>query len=152
MAFDPLRVGGVVMVADLQQHRRSLGTAHLAQGGGGSGGHLVGQGIDLPQSRRKQLRRPPAVCAAGIIKGDDPPVLSLAARAGGVGVKREVKVIVPRIALPDSVGGGALGVVAAVLDAVGQQQRLHGIRQEIHEVFLAARAGDILVIFLCGGA
>ncbi|MFR6393743.1 MAG: hypothetical protein ACLUNQ_00250 [Oscillospiraceae bacterium] len=40
------------------------------------------------------------------------------------------------------------GIIADELNAVGQQQRLHSIGQQVHEVFLAARPGDIGVIFL----
>ena len=126
----------------------SLGAFHLCKSGCGAGGHLIWQGIDLSQGRRKQLRRPLAVCAAGIVKGDNAPAPALAARAGGVGVEGQMKIVAAGVALPDGIGHGAPGIVAGKLDAVGKQQRLHGVRQQVHEVFLTAGAGDILVIFL----
>ena len=63
-----------------------------------------------------------------------------------------MKIVAAGVALPDGIGHGALGIVAGKLDAVGKQQRLHGVRQQVHEVFLAAGTGDILVIFLGRGA
>ena len=63
-----------------------------------------------------------------------------------------MKVVAAGVALLDGGGHGALRIVADVLDAVRKQQRLHGVRQQVHEVFLAAGAGDILIIFLRGGA
>ena len=64
----------------------------------------------------------------------------------------QMKIVAAGVALPDGIGHGALGIVAGKLDAVGKQQRLHGVRQQVHEIFLAAGAGDILVIFLGRGA
>ena len=55
---DPGGVGGVVVVADLDEHRRAFGAAHLPQGGGGAGGDQVGQGVDAAEILGKQLRRP----------------------------------------------------------------------------------------------
>ena len=58
---DPLGVGGVIVVADLQQHGRGLGAFHLRKSGGGAGGHLIWQGIDLSQmadANSSAARRP----------------------------------------------------------------------------------------------
>ena len=67
-------------------------------------------------------------------------------------MESQVKVIAVGVALANGVPHRSLGIIADELDAVGQQQRLHSIGQQVHEVFLAARPGDIGVIFLRGWA
>ena len=148
MAFDPSGVGLVVVIPDLHQHRRGPGLPHLSQGGGGPGHHPLRQGIDLLHVPGNDLRPPPSVGAGGIIEGDDAPVLTLAAGAGGVGVQSQGKVIVPAVCLADGGRGGHIRGVPGKLDAVGQQIRLHGIGHQVHEVFLRPVPGDIGIIFL----
>ena len=65
-------------------------------------------------------------------------------------MESQVKVIAVGVALANGVPHRSLGIIADELDAVGKQQRLHSIGQQVHEVFLAARPGDIGVIFLGG--
>lgn len=107
-------------------------------------------GVNLLQIPGDDLRPPPPVPAGGVIKGDDPPVLTLAAGAGGVGVQSQVKVVVPAVCLADGGRGGHIRGVPGKLDAVGQQIRLHGVGHQIHEIFLRPVPGDIGVIFLGG--
>ena len=152
MALQPGGVGVVVVVPDLQQHRGEPGLAHLPQGGGGPGGDLIWQGVDLPQLLGDQLRRPLAVDAAGIVEGDDAPLLAVAALRGGVGVEGQVQVELPLVGLPDGAAGGHLRPVALVLDAVGQQVGHQGVRQQIHVVLLGPAAGDVHIPVLGGRA
>ena len=63
-----------------------------------------------------------------------------------------MEIVAAGVALLNRFRHAALGVIAGKLNAVGKQQGLHGVRQQVHEIFLAAGAGDILVIFLGGGA
>lgn len=151
VVFDPLCVLVVVVVADLEQDGRKARLAHLAETRGGAGRHKLRQRVDLAQVLREKLRRAAAVRACGIVKGDDPAGLSLAPGAGGVGVDREIEVVAALIGLPDGGRGGHIGGVAGELDPVGEQIRLHRIGDEVHEIFLAPRAGDIRVILLRAG-
>ena len=140
------------MVADLHQHRRHGGLAHLPQGGGRADIHLIRQRIDGPQILHDQLGATPAVGGGGIVKGDDTPGPALAgAVAGGVGVEGQIEVVVPLVPLPDGCGGGGGRIVATKADAIGPKIRLHGVGDLVHPVLLAAAAGDIGIILLGGG-
>ena len=152
MPCNPLGVGGVIVVADLQQHRGHLRLAHLPQGGGGAGRHQLGQGIDLLQIRHEDVGGPPAVGAGGIVKGDDAPLTALAAAvAAGVGVEGQIEVVAAPCRLGDGGGSGHLRRVAGEADGIGPQIWLHGVGDAVHPVLLAAGAGDVGVILLCGG-
>ncbi|CAN3972996.1 DUF1778 domain-containing protein, partial [Dysosmobacter welbionis] len=59
--------------------------------------------------------------AAGVIEGNNAPFLAIAPLWGGVGVERQIQVILPLIGLPDGAAGSHLRPVALVLDAVGEQ-------------------------------
>ena len=62
----------------------------------------------------------------------------------------QIEVVVPCIALTNGAGRRHLRRVAAETDGVGGEVRLHGVGDEVHEMLLAARAGDVRVIFLRG--
>lgn len=149
MALQPDGVGVVVVVADLHQHRRSLGLAHLSQGGGLPGSDLVGQGVYLSQFLGDQLRRPLALGAAGVIKGDDAPLLTVVSLRRAVGVQGQIEVVGSGVGLPDGGPGGHLRPVPLILNPIGEQVRDQGVRQQVHIVLLRAAAGDILVPLLC---
>ena len=152
VALHPGGVLVIVVVPDLYQHRREPGQAHLPQGSGGLGGDLVGQGIDFPQLRRDELRRPAALGAAGIVKGDDAPLLPVAPLRRRVGMQGQIQVVPAGVGLPDGGGRRHGRAVAFVADAVGQQVRHQRIRQQVHVVLLGAAAGDVHIPVLGGRA
>ena len=139
------------MISQLQQHRRHAGLAHLPQGGGGAGIDLFRQGVNALEIPHEDVGGPLAVGAARVVEGDNAAdgALPAAVRAA-VGVEGQVEVVVPCIALTDGAGRRHLRRVAAEADGVGGEIRLHGIGDEVHEMLLAACAGDIRVIFLRG--
>ena len=134
--LDPQGVVGVVVVAQLQQHRGEPGLAYLSQRGGGPCGHLLRQGVDVPEVFHEQLRRPAAVGAGGIVEGENAPAPAPGTGAGGVGVEGQIEVVLSGVGLPDGGGGGHVRRIAGELDAVEQQNGLHGIGQQVHKVFL----------------
>ena len=134
--LNPQGIVGVIVVAKLQQHRGEPGLAYLSQRGGGPCGHLLRQGVDVPEVFHEQLRRPAAVGAGGIVEGENAPALALGAGAGGVGVEGQIEVVLSGVGLPDGGGGGHVRRIAGELDAVEQQNGLHGIGQQVHEGFL----------------
>ena len=137
------------MIADLQQHRRRLWLAHLSQRGGGAGGHQIGQRVNALEIFRKDAGGPSPVGTGGIVKGNDPPLPPLgAAVAGGVGVQRQIKVIAAPGRLGNGGRGGHIRCVAGKADGVGPQVRLHGVGNEVHEILLRSRAGDVGIVFL----
>ena len=138
------------MVAKLQQHRGEPGLADLSQRGGGPCGHLLRQGVDVPEVFHEQLRRPAAVGAGGIVEGENAPALALGAGAGGVGVEGQVEVKVSRVGGGDGVGRRHTGGVPVIPDAGGVQIGDHLVGQKVHIRFLGA-PGDVIVILLRGG-
>ena len=151
VVLHPEGVGGVVVVAQLQQHGGHIGLAHLAQGGGGHGIDLVGQRVDLLEPLHEDVGGTAAVGAGGIVEGDDAPHCAFPAAVGAaVGVKRQIEIVAAGVGQADGAGGGHIGGVAGEADGVGQQVRLHGVGDEVHEILLGAVAGDIRVILLGG--
>ena len=138
------------MIADLHQHCREPGAGHLPQRGGGPGGHPIWQRVDLPQIFGDQLRATLSAAAARIVKRNDSPGRTLRLPiVDGVGVQRQIKVVIAAVGLPDGGSGGAVRVIATVADAAGVEIRLHGVRNFVHPVFLAAAAGHVWVPVLC---
>ena len=132
----PGGVGPVVVVADFHQHRWGVGLGHLPQGGGGAGGDFGGKRVDFPQLLGDEFRRPLALAAARVIKGDDAPLLAVAPLRRAVGVKGQVEVVGSPVGLPDRGPGGHFGLVALILDSIGEEIGDQGVRQQVHVVFL----------------
>ena len=150
--LDPAGVLVVVVIAQLQQHGGEFRVPHLAKACGGPGDHLVGQGVDAAQVVDKDLRGPLALGAGGVVEGDDAAHIAVVVRRGGVGVEGQIEVVPAGVGLPDGAAGGHVGRVALVADAAAVEIGDHGVRQAVHPVLLAAGAGDIGVVFLCGWA
>ena len=60
--------------------------------------------VDLPQLFRNQFRASLSLHTAGIIKGNDAPLLPVASLGSCVGVQGQIKVVIAAVGLPD--GGG----------------------------------------------
>ena len=117
MAFDPSGVVFVVMVAQLNEHRRGPGLTHLSDGGGGLRTHSVGQGIDGLEVGGHNVCCPLAVGAAGVVEHNNAPGSAVIAGGGGVGVQGQMEIISTGVGRPDGRRGGHIRCVSNVLNS-----------------------------------
>ena len=150
-ALDPGLILGVVMIGKLQKDRRRFGLRHLAQRRGGQDAHLFRQGIDLLEIFAEDLGGPAAVCAVAVVINIRAPLASGLTLRGGVAVDGDIQAVIPGVGLADGVSGGAVGVVAGIVDAAGKKIGDHLVADQVHILFLRS-AAEIGVPILGGRA
>ena len=115
------------MVAEFCQHGRRFRPSDLADGGGGARLHALGQRIDGLDIVNKDVCHAKPGCACRIIVEVYTALLSGKRLWQGIGVKREMKVVVALIRQANRARGAGGRVVSDGVDAACVQIRFHPV-------------------------